>query len=150
MATKLNGTTAENVLDAVDAQSARPSRITVKEAALRLCVSKSTAYRIDRTNGPFRFIVEGRRIFIDSASFESHLANIRGIRADDCPLQVESVLPCHEPAEGPEMQSQIDELQVNTVATAIPSGSLPDSRSGGQRELTMRQCHQPFIVFYVS
>jgi hypothetical protein len=59
------------------------SLIRVGQAVPRLGVSKSTVYRINRKLGPFRFVLDGRRIFIGQASFESHLADIRGMRADD-------------------------------------------------------------------
>ena len=42
-------------LDTAYAQGPRSLLISVRQAALRLGVSKSTVYRIDREHGPFRF-----------------------------------------------------------------------------------------------
>jgi hypothetical protein len=53
------------------------SRLTVKQGAERLGVSRSSAYRIKRVDGPFLFFRVGRRIFIDAPSFETYLGHVR-------------------------------------------------------------------------
>ena len=65
-------------------QGSQPNLITVKDAARRLGVSKSTVYRFDRDDGPLRFIVDSRPILIENDSFETHLANIRRHITEPC------------------------------------------------------------------
>ena len=78
----------------------QPLLITVKDAARRLGVSKSTVYRFDRSHGCLRFVIDGRRVFIEEASFETYLANANrrkggiDLPADefppDCPQQLDT------------------------------------------------------------
>ena len=150
MTTEPSRSKSKNLMGVADAQSARPALVTVKEAAQRLGVSRSKVYRIDREIGPFRFVVDGRWIFIDQASLESHIANSRDSRTDDGLPRAGSVLPCHQPGTESDSQSEIDEPRFSATETATPSASLPTSCRGGQRELIMREHPQPFVVFYVS
>lgn len=150
MTTEPSRNNSSNLMDVDDAQSARPALVTVKQAAKSLGVSRSTVYRIDREHGPLRFIISGRWIFIEKASLESYAASRRGIRADDCPLEIKSVLLCQQPATVPETKSHIDELQVVTSGTTMASTSHLASGSGGQRELIMRDHRQPFVVLFFS
>jgi len=58
-------------LPTVAAQCLRPLSVNVREAAKQLRVSASTVYRLDRKNGPIRFISAKRPITIDQGSLES-------------------------------------------------------------------------------
>lgn len=133
---------SRDISDMAAAQSARPNLITAKEAAQRLGVSRSTVYRIDREIGPFRFVVDGRWILIDQASFESHIANIRGNRSDV--LEVGSVLPSQQAVNEPETLSETDERQLTASEMATPKASTSISTREGQRELLMPEYRHPF------
>jgi hypothetical protein len=130
----------------------RPERIhlTVKAAAQRLRKSLSTVYRIDRKNGPFRFVIDGRRVFIDADSLESYLDSIEGIHADDGGQEIECVpSPLHQLTQviSPSPNS-VREIKTPTVATPIVP--LPPLKAGGQRELVMNQSLGFYIVQYKS
>jgi excisionase family DNA binding protein len=148
MTTEHSKTNSRDIRDVAAAPIARPSLITVREAAQRLAVSRSTVYRIDRETGPFRFVVDGRRIFIDQASLESHIANSRRNRSNDGPLKVESVLPCQQPANESETRSETDQLQLTAPEMATLNASLSTSTRQGQRELIMREHRQSCAFFY--
>jgi excisionase family DNA binding protein len=149
MTTETCRTNSSKVVDAADAQSVRPQLITVKEAAQKLGVSRSTVYRVDRENGPFRFVVDGRWIFIEQESFESHIANSRGNRADEGLLKIDSALPCQQPANESETQSETDEPQLTAPEMATLNASLSTSTRQGQRELIMREHRHSFAFFYI-
>jgi excisionase family DNA binding protein len=150
MKTDTDLTHLECILTSKEIQGAQPNRLTAKEAAHRLGVSLSTIYRIDREHGPFRFVLDGRRIFIDQASLELHLANIRGVHADDGAHAVASFPPCPRPATEVQTQPQIAEPMIETFETMTPQASLPASGSGGQRDLIMRARSGPCIITYQS
>jgi hypothetical protein len=120
--------------------------ISVKEAAQRLGVSRSKAYRIDRKNGPFRFVIEGRRIFIDLASFETHVNRESDPQP---PLQT-----CDERSlcfqEGTAGRTDPEKREVLAAAPqASPSSqSASPLPSCGQRDLIMPEPNRPFIVMY--
>ena len=136
------------VPDATCTLGATQTNITVKEAARRLGISRSSAYRIDRHGGPFRFIIDGRRIFIDQASLESHIASITGAGAIKIPNHAESKQPLPQSVGEPCNQPQVDEPPCAPSETLTPTASLPVSRSEGQRGLIMRQRRQAFIAYY--
>jgi hypothetical protein len=62
-----------NSVSIASAQGVRSAAITIKNAAQQLGISLSTAYRFNREEGPLKFILNGRRIFIDRVSFDSYL-----------------------------------------------------------------------------
>ncbi len=131
-----------------ETQIQQSSRLSVRQAAQRLAVSKSKVYRMDREHGPFRFVLDGRRIFIDAPSFELHLANIRGIHAEDDPPRAEGMRQFLQLANEPKAEPQTAEPQIESVKTVVPVASLPESTAGGQRELTMRAPSGPCFVCY--
>jgi Helix-turn-helix domain len=51
-----------------------PGLMTVADAALALSVSRSTVYRVDRENGPFKILRQGGRLFIDRCTFDQYLS----------------------------------------------------------------------------
>jgi len=53
------------------------SHISVGDAATRLGVSRSKLYRMDRVNGPLRFIRDGWRLYIELSSLQSLLGEGR-------------------------------------------------------------------------
>jgi hypothetical protein len=108
--------------------------ISVKDAASQLGVSPSTVYRIDRQNGPFRFVHDDWRIYIDAKSFVAHLAGIVGADGKIDRGGVESTLqPRPEALQAtPPTSDIIAEGEVPTAkATSIP---LPATMSSGQQE----------------
>jgi excisionase family DNA binding protein len=147
METEFVQTTSSNITCSDGVQSARPTLITVKEAAQRLGISTSTVYRVDRHHGPFSFIVDGRWIFIDRTSFESYLANSRGIPASD---NRQDAPDQPKPVDDVGPQSEIGESQVEPFKNLPLSALTPTSRSGGQRELIITDRRGPFVVLYVS
>jgi excisionase family DNA binding protein len=150
MTTEPSGTSSRSIYNMADALSARLQLITVKEAAQRLGVSRFKVYRIDRKTGPFRFVVDGRRIFIDQASLETHIGNCRGNRSHNGLLEVGGVLPCQQPANDSETQSETDEVRLTAPEMATLNASPSTSTRQGQRELIMRDHPRSFVVFYVS
>jgi excisionase family DNA binding protein len=148
MKTESDQSQSERILTSNENQRAEQDRLTVKEVAHRLGVSLSTIYRVDRDHGPFAFIVIGRRIFIDLASFESYLASTRGLRANDDQLGDDNVGQCRQAALKPESESQTDALQIEPSKTKATASSLPASKSGGQRELIMRESSPPRVICY--
>jgi excisionase family DNA binding protein len=122
--------------------------INVTEAAQRLGVSKSTVYRIVRKNGPFRFVADGRRIFIDRTSFEAHLTNTLvceaepSLQADDdpifCPQEVDAERTDIETREAPAAATQ----------PAPASDPAPQVTWCGPREPIIPRRNRPFAIFY--
>jgi len=169
-------TTSPRFPQAADAQSARPFLINVREAAKQLQISTSTVYRLDRVNGPLRFISAKRPITIDQGSVEASLAKTKGIgsepgvQADNAPCllpasaEVEHVafdacvIPVAESRVGESGQPmsqgqthpQIAKPMIQTFEIAKAKASLPASGSCGQRELIMRPRSGPCIVTYQS
>ena len=104
-------------------QTTDPDLLSVAEAALALAVSRTTVYRIDRENGPFRIVKQGRRVFVDRCTFNQHLA-ARSVGT-----------------AGPVVQEP--------HATETPEPLGPPERSGsGQREL-VRPGRWPTVVVFV-
>ena len=133
-------------------QCSQPNLITVKDAARRLGVSKSTVYRFDRDNGPLRFVVDGRPILIENDSFETYLANIRrcetelGSPADEAPRD------CPQEEQPERTNSQMGEIRLEAPTHILPSDAPRPTSSSGQREdiLPRRQalamfCYQSFL-----
>jgi hypothetical protein len=119
----------------------RPAKnhLTVKAAAQRLRKSMSTVYRIDRKNGPFRFVIDGRRVFIDAESFAAYLAGIGGIPVDDGREVSECLQPAQEPAELAGAPSVNGAMETESASAATPTPPVPASSSEGQRDLIIRQ-----------
>lgn len=122
--------------------------ISVTEAAQRLGVSKSTVYRIDRKNGPFRFVAEGRRIFIDLASFEIQLTSTQGSEPEP-PLQTDGgqhICPQERDAEGADLETR----EAPTVAPQAAPTSDPVSLVTwcGPRERIIPKRGPAFVVYY--
>jgi len=113
--------------------------VSIKEAAQRLRVSRSTAYRIDRINGPFRFVTSGRRIFIDLKSFDDYLG--ANTPSEAVPIPEPEKRQSHmdiEPAR--------DDLKIQVPAPAqLPKVNLPP-KSCGQRELILSGRERPFVI----
>jgi hypothetical protein len=131
-----------------DSRSSQPMLITVKAAARRLGVSRSSVYRIDRNDGPFRFVVDGRRIFIESASFESFLANTgrngteSELTADDVPID------CIQGEQPKRTPSQVDAMPVEPPRTS-PFRDIPHTvSSSGQRENILPRRHSAGFLYY--
>jgi excisionase family DNA binding protein len=142
-------TSTVNATD-TSAQSKRTTLITVGEAAQRLGVSKSTAYRINRKSGPFLFASVGRRVYIDRVSFEIHAAGLRGIERQT-EVGTDKGLP--------EAQDQ----DVEATAGSQPSGRPPkppdfvaaissilELNRSGQRELIIRPRNGLGILSYLA
>jgi hypothetical protein len=124
--------------------------MSVKEAADRLGVPRWKVYRIDRKKGPFRFVLEGRRVFIDVASFELHLRNIAGICANDCPALAENVEQVQQPVKVLDTQPLVDRQQPASLDAPMPRMPPLPSRGGGQREHIMRAPSGPSFFSILS
>jgi len=133
-----------------DKHGALPTRMTVKEVARRLRVSTSTVYRINRVDGPFQFISDGRRIFIDSASFELYIRHAGGMGANDGPTGAECANPDKNPISELEAQPLTVRMQPEPQVIIVPSPFPHPSKGGGQRDLIMRESNGPCFFSYPS
>lgn len=131
-----------------DSRSSQPQLITVKDAARRLGASRSTVYRIDRNDGPLRFVVDGRRIFIDTASFETFLANTGGngteseLTADDVPI---------DSIQGEQAERTPPKIDAMPAEPPRPSPfrDVPHTiSSSGQRENILPRRHAAGFLYY--
>lgn len=138
------------VLHSDGSQGSQPNLITVKDAARRLGASRTTVYRIDRNDGPFRFVVDGRRIFIENASFEAFLANTgrngteSELTADDVPLD------CPQEEQPERTDFRTDDMPVEE-SRPTPPGDVPSPvSSSGQREYIPPRHYVPGLLWYHS
>lgn len=114
--------------------------IDVKEAAKQLSVSKSTVYRLNRFNGPFRFILESRRVYIDLRSFEAYLVEKTG------PESASILAP---PIDLPEqVRNENASVEAYVPSTNEPRVATEDSRPLGQRDLVVIPRYVGFIAVY--
>jgi len=106
------------------------TQLTVKAAAQRLRNHRQRCNRIDRKNGPFRFVIDGHRVFHRRRVVCCLLSGIDGIRGDDGREVSECLQPAQEPAEqaggtvrnGGDGEDQIN-LGCNTNLSVPASGS---------------------------
>lgn len=131
-------------------QSQETQHITVSEVAQRLGVSKSTAYRINRKNGPFQFVSVGRRVYIDCASFELHVA---GLRANEREAEIET----HQGPTEAQDQDLVASAGLQPSGRPLrppdftpPISSLPELNRSGQRELIIRARNGLGILSYLA
>jgi excisionase family DNA binding protein len=122
--------------------------MSVREAAQRLGVSKSTVYRIDRKNGPFRFVTDGRRIFIDLGSLENHMG-VAAVGEPEPPLQADggqTLCPQEPEAEG----AELDTRELPSAAPQAAPTNAPASPVTwcGPREPFIPRRGGPFVIFY--
>jgi excisionase family DNA binding protein len=143
-------TNSINILQADDARIALGSLVDVKNAARLLGVSKSTIYRMDRKHGLFRFVSEGRRIFIDAASFELHMAQTRVVHKEAEPQNFEDPVHCQQEEKSASERLQQIEMQAEVPNTTQLITPAPPSRSGGQRGLIFREWHTPKFGCYLA
>ena len=135
------------ILPTTTAPCSRSNLITVKDAARRLGVSRSAVYRIDRNDGPFRFVVDGRRIFIENASFETFLANTgrNGTEPDTAADDVTCDCPQEEQPE--RTPSQVDAMPVEPPRPS-PFRDVPHTLSStGQRENILPRRHAAGFLY---
>jgi|GEM_PF-4541925 len=122
------------------------SLICVKEAAHRLGVSKSTIYRFDRVNGPFRFIIEGRRIYVDLNSFDVfRLSRLEAHDKNDSEPAVES----RAGSQASTAAELVSEEQCSSdEPNAKESGYAEKAGRCGQRPLVIKPRHSAFIATF--
>ena len=147
---EINQIESNAVLHTSKGPDAGQDLISVKEAASRLRVSPSTVYRINRKNGPFRFVIDGRRVFIHAESFAAYLAGIC-IPADDGREVSECLRTSQELAELAELAgapSVNGAMETESASAATPTPPVPASGSEGQRDLIIRQRQWACGVFY--
>lgn len=138
------------VLHSDGSQGSQPNLITVKDAARRLGVSKSTVYRFDREDGPFRFIVNGRPIFIENDSFETYLANTGRNRAE-LDTAADDVLPEGPQEDQPEQSDPRMGEMPSMASTPTPPVDVARSiSSSGQRENILPRRDALAMFFYQS
>lgn len=104
-------------------QPDNPDTMSVAEAALALSVSRSTVYRMNRQNGPFKILKQGGRVLIDRDGFNRFVSG-------------------KAPASDP-VNHQL------AIATSSPSPpNARSSRKSGQRELVIPN-RRPVVIFYM-
>ena len=118
--------------------------ICVKEAAHWLGVSKSTVYRLDRVHGPFRFVVVGRRIYVDLHSFDIYrLSRLEAQGNRDSDPVVEAPAGCQAPnAMDTTSRDQCSAYE----PSAKESGCVENPGRSGQRLLVIEPRHSAFIA----
>jgi hypothetical protein len=114
-------------------------KLSIREAATKLNQSLSTVYRIDRRSGPFRFILEGRRIFVDAESFDMYLK--RSTMSCDRQSTEQFTVAPEDPVTSAD---QVVTAQHHTVTS-----SANDSvESCGQRDLIIRPKSAAVFIYY--
>jgi excisionase family DNA binding protein len=148
MKTNPKQTASQINLSTPEARSDQALRISVKEAAQRLGVSKSTVYRIDRKNGPFRFVNDGRRIFIELASLENHMG-VAAVSEPEPPLLTDggqALCPHERDAVGTELETREAPVLAPQAAPITAPASLVTWC--GPREPFIPRRGGPFVIFY--
>jgi excisionase family DNA binding protein len=143
-------TTATASVTDTRAQGQESPLITVSEVAQRLGVSKSTAYRINRKNGPFLFVSVGSRVYIDRVSFEIHLAVLRG---DDSQPEVETHEGFHEAQQQDVMHStgsQPSDRPLRPPDFTPAISPLPELARSGERNLIIRPRNGQAFLSYLA
>ena len=136
------------VLHSDGSQGSQPNLITVKDAARRLGVSKSTVYRFDREDGPFRFIVNGRPIFIENDSFETYLANTGRNRAEPDTAADDVPPDCPQEEQPERTDSRTDAMPVDPPRPS-PFRDVPHAiSSSGQRENILPRRNVAGFLYY--
>lgn len=135
--------------------------LSIREAARKLGKSTSTVYRLDRVGGPFRFVLEGRRVFIDAESFEAYRMNTYensvAIAIEDnlkvAPTEDTGMEPPQQPMTGNQGDhpAQVTEHYLATPPDAVqeegPRAGVSELQHSGQRELILPP-RRPFVMFY--
>ncbi len=126
------------------------SSLTVREAALRLGKSLSYVYRLNREHGPFRFILERRRIYIDAASFEDYMTNVQATEQSSVTAKKPENL--NQPDTPPKPMEESPSKQLTKIVSTGPSPQEPAAPQtwSGQRELVIRPSRQAIVVVYVA
>jgi len=138
------------VLHSDDSQCSKPNLITVKDAARRLGVSKSTVYRFDRDNGPLRFVVDGRPILIENDSFETYLANIHRPETEPGSPEDEGLCDCPQ-EEQPDRTTPIMGEKPLEASTDTPPCDVPRPiSSSGQRDHIVPRSYAPGLLYYTG
>jgi hypothetical protein len=118
----------------------------VKIAAARIERSASTVYRMRRKPGPVRFVVEGRRIYVETHTLDEYLAR-RGssvaVRGTQPIAQASTQLD----PKGPTGADTVHE-DPNAEAEHMQANLSQPGTSCGQRELIMPPMRSCFVVFY--
>jgi hypothetical protein len=120
----------------------------VKEAAARIERSASTVYRLRRTPGPIRFVVSGRRIYIETDSLDEYIA---GHESTDAVCNTRATgLALTQPV--PKDPIGANALQQNSVVESEDHQATPlrSETSCGQRDLLIRPGRSAFIGWYVA
>jgi excisionase family DNA binding protein len=117
-----------------------PNLMTVADAAVALSVSRSTVYRFDRENGPFKIIKQGRRVLIDRCTFSQYLS-ARSVKT------VDAISEEPRGTEEPEPPDNREREEPPATDRAEPPRNR--ERTGcGQRELVM-PVRWPMGVSYI-
>jgi hypothetical protein len=124
---------------------------TVKEAASRAGKSISRLYKMDRQYGPFRFVLRGRRVFVDVDSFELYLSNLDGLAPESGTVPSAAGKSIEETASialngvfGESTNPNAQDIQAPTkFQESIPVGRF------GQRELIIRRSDRVSVVAYL-
>lgn len=113
--------------------------MSVADAAVALAVSRSTVYRFDRENGPFKIVKQGRRVLIDRCTFKEYLSG-RLVRTVDAAFEEPPATGGSKPPDNRKPEE--------SLAPETPAPRSHRERTGcGQRELVMPY-RWPTVVFY--
>jgi hypothetical protein len=118
----------------------------VKEAAARIERSASTVYRLRRKPGPIRFVVEGRRIYVETDSLDQYLAR-RGSNEAVCNTRPTALASTRLKAEIPTGAGNVCEGPTAQAEHIQAHPSQPET-SCGQRDLSIAPARSCFVVFY--
>jgi excisionase family DNA binding protein len=112
--------------------------VSVKDAAMKLGVSRSTVYRMNRAHGPLRFVRRGRRVFIDVLEFNRY---------------IQSQEHSHKLYRTSDQEPQRS-ISGGSSAKATELLHAPDNKTvrngSGQRELVIPERLGPSVVLFLA
>lgn len=111
--------------------------VSVKDAARTLETPTWRIYRMNRSEGPLRFVQRGRRVLVEIGSVNSYL---RGLRRQDQP----------EISSDEETRGVLRPSSTAVEAQNDDRNVSENVEHSGQRELRPRQGWGPGVVMYIS
>lgn len=124
-------------------------RCSVKAAAARIERSATTVYRLRRKLGPVRFVVSGRRIYVETDSLDEYIAR-RGSTEAACDARPTAQASTEPDTQGPISANIVCESPVAEPEHAQPT-PLRSETTCGQRDLMIpERRYYPLIFFYLA
>jgi hypothetical protein len=124
-----------NSSEVIDAGTPGESLISVREASRLLGWSKWRVYKLNRVAGPFRFVKDGHRVFLDEATVKAYM-----LRRPAAPNRAYVTSP-DAPSDPP--------MPTTSSRNECPGSQPKPAGSSGQREVFSRPTrHRTGILCY--